>query len=493
MSPPTFAQQQQAVASSIANAASRFAWLESVPTTEVSNMLHRLTQAVPAANNNGSDGISGICDTMFLSERLSRSQAATAACVSHDHEYVLDSSKRGQHTIVELDPSFSLDSLATNLVTMPSGDRGKDNVLEESPRLSSSSPRPNDDMASAKQEPPLPAVIMTRSTKSSRFIINNDNMDHNKGAMSPPALTATVSERLCRSHKKDPLLDAICKKLSTALLLEGREVDHEQVVLEALASLVLSSPHSSSINSSHLRQTPSRQQDNDHQQLDDSILPPQLLRSKSTSNNASPHSCSSSSSPKTKKVLTRHASTTHITRSRSTSCSPKVDRSQIKKRLLSSDDDDALFGATLTTATMNQPEEATQHNGGNKESTSDHNGGNKESTTSDRELLLAKGWKKARDAATGRYYYYTLDHSRVVWDHPLHHPSSTTTSLPSSFTTRKPTTLASITASSTMSCSSGNTGMTSKTSLMSWNDDEKDDEDDDPFGHVVDLGSSFVK
>lgn len=35
------------------------------------------------------------------------------------------------------------------------------------------------------------------------------------------------------------------------------------------------------------------------------------------------------------------------------------------------------------------------------------------------EDLLAIGWKKTLDASSGRYYYYTLDRSQVVWDNPL--------------------------------------------------------------------------
>ncbi len=35
------------------------------------------------------------------------------------------------------------------------------------------------------------------------------------------------------------------------------------------------------------------------------------------------------------------------------------------------------------------------------------------------DALLAKGWKKAMDSSCGRYYYYTIDQSTVVWDNPL--------------------------------------------------------------------------
>lgn len=40
------------------------------------------------------------------------------------------------------------------------------------------------------------------------------------------------------------------------------------------------------------------------------------------------------------------------------------------------------------------------------------------SVPTDKELL-AKGWKKALDSTCGRYYYYTIDHSQVVWENPL--------------------------------------------------------------------------
>lgn len=33
--------------------------------------------------------------------------------------------------------------------------------------------------------------------------------------------------------------------------------------------------------------------------------------------------------------------------------------------------------------------------------------------------LKAIGWKKALDAASGNYYYYTVDRSKVVWENPL--------------------------------------------------------------------------
>ncbi len=37
----------------------------------------------------------------------------------------------------------------------------------------------------------------------------------------------------------------------------------------------------------------------------------------------------------------------------------------------------------------------------------------------DDDELLAHGWKKAMDMATGQYYFYTLDRSKVVWNNPL--------------------------------------------------------------------------
>ncbi|KAL7563964.1 hypothetical protein ACA910_017577 [Epithemia clementina (nom. ined.)] len=41
------------------------------------------------------------------------------------------------------------------------------------------------------------------------------------------------------------------------------------------------------------------------------------------------------------------------------------------------------------------------------------------------EELLAIGWAKAMDVASGNYYYYTLDRQRIVWDNPLSSNHST--------------------------------------------------------------------
>jgi hypothetical protein len=46
-------------------------------------------------------------------------------------------------------------------------------------------------------------------------------------------------------------------------------------------------------------------------------------------------------------------------------------------------------------------------------------GEKKEETIPSDEDLLAIGWKKALDAASGKYYYYTVDRDQVVWENPL--------------------------------------------------------------------------
>lgn len=458
----------EAVASSIADAATRFSWMESSGGNDFSQPR---IETQPLANYSASYHKRSNRD-LRLSNHSSHSHHGTQAT----DRSTLSGSSHG-HSIVEMDPTQCLAALENCMVTAPNGAAGQDNF----PVDWNSSP-PSD-----YYQPHVPpkAIVTRRRASMSEMSTTSSITDFD---LRPSA----GSERRIAANAHDPMMDAIRQKLSTVLFKDGRQVDVDlsDEVVEALASLVLSVPKKTRRNlSTTLENQPSLEEARgsshsrnkararEHRSVMASSLAPS---SSSNNNNVSPKrsrgvaaegestrakkssSGASCASAATATSITQH----HHKQKRRSSLAQRFEKDanssesgfDVSSTISPTDVRNppqnrrgSMNGSTraanhnrmvqeTTTTTTTHPvvktrrprrssvttassaevtmEQPPRRSGGRRNSvfgssmTGDH------SVPTDRELM-ERGWKKAMDVGSGRYYYYSLDHSQVVWENPL--------------------------------------------------------------------------
>jgi hypothetical protein len=279
-------------------------------------------------------------------------------------------------------------------------------------------------------------------------------------------LRPAASERRFDQAHHDPMMDAIRQKLSTVLFKDGRQVDADisDEVVEALASLVLSAPKKNhrtlsttlenqpledAKGSSHSRKGRGKEHRGatSPKRSRAGATTATTTRSKKSSSNGSCTSNNTSAThhkQKRRSSLSRRfekdADASESSLDVSSTISPTDARTPYQSRRGSvtgstrynhQQDRETAPTTTrkprrssVTTTSSAQAQSTVEAAPSRKRSVGRRNSAFGSSVSGDHSIptdreLNARGWKKAMDVGSGRYYFYSMDHSQVVWENPL--------------------------------------------------------------------------
>jgi hypothetical protein len=212
----------------------------------------------------------------------------------------------------------------------------------------------------------------------------------------------------------DYVVDAILAKLSTVTISEGHQVED---VVETLASLVKSNRHTTS------KQTQSHSIDAPHGRSNSEGRIPEhgaaLQRPQRTHNRVVASTFTSNKSRNGGGVSPKTLSSTSISATRPTIHCRKPQACPSEKQSNDSRLIMAESSSTFSPEDVCDPRQLLGRGSSANPATRDNDDDASSQLVPSKSELLAIGWRKARDADSGRYYYYTLDHSQVVWENPL--------------------------------------------------------------------------
>lgn len=311
----------------------------------------------------------------LLSKPLHPSQKQEHAIVDVDAPTMATGGSGGQaqHPISKMDLQEIL-SLTKSFVTIPSGGRTQTMVDPNLP-------------------PPLPTNIITRRSSISSTTSSLTDLDHVR-PLDPAGGAANVLETL----KLDDLIHALRKKVSES----PRQGNLTNEAVVALANALCDTQDD--LLPAVRRNSCIATQNN----VTKEVVPKVNSRRRDASNPA----------------LKRHGSNPRRGRCRSNSLSLEVDnpksgqynRTNLPVTTTKGPCRVALSGSPH--AVVDTSSSQLRRSSACSKSTASNTSGERSHIPDDDELL-ARGWKKALDAATGQYYYYTLDRSKVVWNNPL--------------------------------------------------------------------------